>query len=336
MMLVGAVAAAAAVAWTGVLLAEDSPRPITTTISDAANDSPLTTMAGASTAIPEVADAAGDSMVELRAETTHGTVTLVGVAVAEGGQVATTATSLSGLESISMVGPDGRLLRSDLVGIDHASDIALVSVPDDLPVAPFADDVALADGSPDMTLAISPSKTGPVSVRYASGTVTDIGGPIAAGPASGMPAITSSAVGAPDAAGDLLLNSSGEVLGIYYDGAPATAVNAAPAFLPTQLVLGVADDLRSSGHVRRGWLGITGSDAVGQTGVDVARVMPGSPAAGHLHAGEVIADLNSVPIRTMADLRGRLYVLSPSTPVTLSVRQGSYSDVVGLTLSASP
>jgi S1-C subfamily serine protease len=70
--------------------------------------------------------------------------------------------------------------------------------------------------------------------------------------------------------------------------------------------------------------------------VNVAEVTPGSPAAGHLHAGDVVAGLNSVPIRTMADLRGRLYVLPPSTKVTLSVHQGSASDVVGVTLSASP
>ena len=39
----------------------------------------------------------------------------------------------------------------------------------------------------------------------------------------------------------------------------------------------------------------------------------------------MIASMDSVPVRTMADLRGRLYVLPPSTPVTLSVRTGSTS-----------
>jgi hypothetical protein len=38
----------------------------------------------------------------------------------------------------------------------------------------------------------------------------------------------------------------------------------------------------------------------------------------------------------MADLRGRLYVLPPKTPVTLAVHQGSTSKVVGVTLRASP
>ena len=69
-------------------------------------------------------------MVQLRAVTNHGVVSLVGVAVAEGGLVATTAEGLSGLRSISMIASDGRSFRASLVGIDTASDIALVSVPD--------------------------------------------------------------------------------------------------------------------------------------------------------------------------------------------------------------
>jgi serine protease Do len=217
--------------------------------------------------------------------------------------------------------------------MDRASDIALVEVPDDLPVPPFADDWALASGNADLTLTAS-TTSGGVSLHCTPGSVTGVGAAIPSGPASGMPGITSTSMSVPAAAGDLLLNSAGSVLGIYYDGVAAGA--AAPTFLPTQLVLGVADDLRSNGRVSQGWLGISGSNAAGPGGVAVAKVIAGSPAAGHLHAGDVIADLNSVPIRSMADLRGRLYVLPPSTPVTISVRRGSTNATVGVTLSASP
>jgi serine protease Do len=333
MLLVGAMAVAAAAVWMGILLTQDVPQSTKTSVSDAASDAPLTTLAGSSTPIPAVAMAAGDAMVELRATTDHGTFTLVGVAVAEGGQVATTASDLSGLRSIDMVGPDGRLLHSSVVAIDHKSDIALVNVPDDLPVPAFSDDVGLSNGSVDMTLTTATTSSGAVTLRATPGTVAAIGQAIPSGPASGMPGITSSALGVPARAGDLLLNGSGAVLGIYYPGDTASS---ASTFLPTELVLGVADDLRSSGQVNQGWLGISGSDASGQAGVDVAQVTPGSPAAGHLQPGDVVASLNSVPIRTMADLRGRLYVLAPSTKVTLSVHQGGTSDVVGVTLSASP
>jgi len=333
MMLVGAVAAVSAAVSVGILLAQDAPPSAPTANTDAASDAPLTTLAGSTTLIPRVANAAGNAMVELRAVTSHGTVTQVGVAVAEGGQVATTAADLSGLRHIDMVGPGGRLLPASVVAVDHSSDIALVAVPDDVPVPPFSDDVSLHSGGADMILTTT-AGGGTVTLRCTPGSLTAVGGAIAGGPASGMPGITATAPGVPVGAGDLLLNTSGAVLGIYDSGSTPSA--GAPTFLPAQLVLGVADDLRSRGRVNQGWLGITGSDSAGQAGVDVAQVTPGSPAAGRLHAGDVIAGLNSVPVRTMADLRGRLYVLPPSTPVTLSVRTGSTSADVGVTLSASP
>ena len=48
------------------------------------------------------------------------------------------------------------------------------------------------------------------------------------------------------------------MLGILYDADPGTS----PAtFLPSDLVLGVADDLRSQNRVVHGWLGVQGTDA---------------------------------------------------------------------------
>ena len=109
-----------------------------------------------------------------------------------------------------------------------------------------------------------------------------------------------------------------------------------PAFLPTQLVLGVSDDLRSTGRVSHGWLGVEGATPAGTTGARVATVMSGSPATGLLQAGDVVVALNSVPIRSMADLRARLYVLPPDSTVGLEVTDGSTMRVVDVTLGASP
>src|SRR5581483_3308473 len=143
MVVVGAAAVMAAAAWVVVLLSPASDRPMPSgRASDVAADAPMTTLAATSRAVPEPAQAAGQSMVQLRATTGRGVVLLTGVAVAEGGVVATTADALKGgLRALSMVGSDGRLLRAKLLGLDASSDVALVSVPDDVPVAPFADDI---------------------------------------------------------------------------------------------------------------------------------------------------------------------------------------------------
>lgn len=340
MILVGAAAAVAAVVWTVILLSPASDRPLSSSSAGAGAgaDAPLTTLAGQRDSIPTVAEAAGQSMVELRADGADGDTSLVGVAVAEGGLVATMADGLSGLHSLYMVGPDGRLMRATVVAIDPTSDIALVNVPDDVPVAPFSDDMALSAGSPDIVLSLDAGTGSTPALRDTPGSVITVDQAIGSGPADGMPDITSTATGATGAteeSGDPLLNSDGSVIGFLYDGGSDPSASA-PTFLPTALVLGVADDLRSSGRVAHGWLGVEGATATGTLGAQVVKVEAGSPAAGRLQPGEVITGIGDVPIRTMADLRARLYVMAPSTTVALLVEDGTTAQVVDVTLGASP
>ena len=172
---------------------------------------------------------------------------LIGVAVAEGGLVVTTADLLVGAHRVVMVGPGGKLEPATVVATDKASDVALVTVPEDLPVAPFADDGGLSGGTPDLTLSFVPAGGASVALHCTPGAVTGVATAIASGPAGGMPTISSSPAATNVAAGDPLLNASGDVVGILYDANPG---GTAPAtFLPSQLVVGVADDLRS----RTGW-----------------------------------------------------------------------------------
>ena len=158
MIAVGVAATMAAVAGLVILLSPTSDKPQTVSTSEAVADAPLTTLAANQQGVPAVAAEAGHAMVLLRADTARGPVYLTAVAVAEGGLVATTADSLSADTIISMVGTDGRLWRAKLVGIDRASDLALITVPDDVPVAPFADDTTLAGGAPDYLLTLAGSE----------------------------------------------------------------------------------------------------------------------------------------------------------------------------------
>ena len=195
-------------------------------------------------------------MVELQATTAHGTVALVGVAVAEGGVVATTADLLRGVQRVVMIGPDGKPEPASVVATDAASDVALVNVPEDLPVAPFADDAALDSGAPDLTLSYVPAG----GTRDRAALHARLGdrrrGAIAEGPAGGMPSITSSAPAPTVSGGQPLLNASGDVVGILYDPDPGTT--SAVTFLPSELVVGVADDLRSRDRVVHGMAGHRG------------------------------------------------------------------------------
>ena len=64
-----------------------------------------------------------------------------------------------------------------------------------------------------------------------------------------------------------------------------------------------------------GWLGVEGTDAPGGAGAKVAHGAAGGPAAGRLQPGQVIVAVDALPVRTMAELRARLYVLPPGTAV---------------------
>ncbi len=96
-LLIGAAATLAAVAWAIVLLAPSPDPSGAPRASESASEIPLTTLAARSETVPARAQPAGESMVQLRAVTNHGIVPLVGVAVAEGGLVATTADGLCGI-----------------------------------------------------------------------------------------------------------------------------------------------------------------------------------------------------------------------------------------------
>ena len=55
-------------------------------------------------------------------------------------------TSWAACAHLDVVGPGGKLEAASVVAMDKASDVALVNVPEDLPVAPFADDTDLDSG----------------------------------------------------------------------------------------------------------------------------------------------------------------------------------------------
>lgn len=336
MVFIAAAAVAAVGAFLVVLLSPASQTPGNSG-TGSSGSATLTTLIGHMNGVPATAQAAARSMVELQATTTHGTVTLVGVAVAEGGMVVTTADLLAGVQRIDMVGNDGKLEQASIVGTDATSDVALVDVPADVPVAPFSDDGALAGGAPDTVLSYASSGGSTVGFRATPGTLTAVatGNTSSVCPDNGMAAITSSPGLGTETPGEPLLNASGAIIGILCQPAAGSST---VTFLPTQLVVGVADDLRSGNRVVPGVLGVQGGDVPGGSGARLMAVPSGTPAWGHLQAGEVITAVDQQPVRTFAELRARLYVLSPGTAVTLTVADTpgtSGPKSVGVTLGQS-
>ena len=81
---------------------------------------------------------------------------------------------------------------ASVVATDKTSDVALVSVPEDLPVRDLRRRQRPRQRDPDLALTFVPAGGHAVALHCTTGAVTDVGTAIASGPASTMPSITSS------------------------------------------------------------------------------------------------------------------------------------------------
>jgi putative serine protease PepD len=135
--------------------------------------------------------------------------------------------------------------------------------------------------------------------------------------------------------GGPVLDDRGAVVGV------ATAVDDGVAWYvaPIGVVQRVTDDLLDDGVARHCWLGIEGTDARGDgTGVRVASVVPGSPAADDgLRAGDRIVALDGEEVPDMAALLLALRMHAPGDSVDITtVREDGSQVTLGLDLTAVP
>jgi putative serine protease PepD len=122
------------------------------------------------------------------------------------------------------------------------------------------------------------------------------------------------------------------------DSAAGGAEASPEAFIPSALLLGVADQLAINGHVEHGWLGLHGRthQAHSPAGALVESVDPGGPSAGRLQPGDVIVAVDGEAVRSMAELRARLYVMSPGATSRLTVVRNGVERQADVVLASSP
>jgi serine protease Do len=361
--LVASGAAAAVAAGVLLLVATSSGGPGTTTSN--APPTALTVVTGCCRALPTLERVARGAMVSLRISTALGVSQGCGVVMASGGLVLTTFDAVARARSLTAVTATGTRLPASVVATDQESDVALVRVPAALRVARFAGEGGVATGGRAIAMAVSAKGTGQGAqstlTMWTTGSVRSVDTTVVRGAAVGMSGIEATTGSRPAIAGEALLDAQGRVLGIFDNSA---AVNgASKVFLPAQLIVGVGNALAVSGRVDHGWLGIQGGDApasaittttsvtdvrvtptreanAGQRrpggGALVETVEPNGASSGLLRPGEVIRSIDGHPVRTMAQLRNRLYVLPPGTRVVLGVFDRGTTTSVAVDLAGSP
>jgi S1-C subfamily serine protease len=121
-------------------------------------------------------------------------------------------------------------------------------------------------------------------------------------------------------------------------------------FLPADLVVGVATQLIATGSVQHGWLGVDASDLSTPTspagattastaatgGALVDTVQPdGAAARAGIQVGDSIVDIDGRSVRSLADLRTRLYAEPPGAAVTVTYDRNGATDTVGVELTGA-
>lgn len=152
----------------------------------------------------------------------------------------------------------------------------------------------------------------------------------------------------PGNSGGPLFNLDGEVVGINSQIFTRSGGFMGLSFaIPIDVAMDVANQLRASGKVTRGWLGVViqevNKDLAESFGLEkpagalVAQVLADGPAAkGGLQVGDVILSMNGQPIIMSADLPHLVGALKAGDKAELSVVREGDRKVLAMTVGALP
>ena len=258
-----------------------------------------------------------------------------GFIISPDGYILTNTHVIKGMTNIKVTLNDKRQYPAKLIGQDEKSDVALLKIEaKNLPTVKIGNPDELRSG--EWVAAIGAPfgfensvTSGIVSAK--NRTLPDDGY---------MPFIQTDVAINPGNSGGPLFNLKGQVVGInsqiYSRSGGFMGISFA---IPINVAMNVADQLKATGKVERGQLGVViqevsydlaktfGLDKA--TGALVAKVLAGSPAErGGLKVGDIIRSVNGNEVRSSSDLPMTISSLKPNQTVKLGVwRKGQMLNV---------
>ncbi len=252
-----------------------------------------------------------------------------GVILNEAGYVLTNAHVVDKAVDIQVTLTDGRQTKSDIIGIDKETDLAVLKIQlDNLPVARVGasdvlqvGDIVLAIGNPynfGQTVTqgiVSATRRSHVGVSLIEDFIQ-----------------TDAAIN-PGNSGGALINARGELVGIntanYSDTGGSQGIGFA---IPIDLALNVMQQLIRHGIVERGWLGIIPQPVpfdldtalnLDNSGVFVTAVYKNSPAdrVGVL-PGDIITKINGTPLLDAQQAVQKISGVMPGEMINLNILRG--------------
>jgi S1-C subfamily serine protease len=269
------------------------------------------------------------------------TATGTGFVVDGKGNIVTAAHVVDGASSISVKFQDGTTRTAKVLGKDNATDVAVLSVdPSGLTLHPLALGSSASLDVGDAVAAIGDPFTYERSLS--TGVVSGLDRTISAPNGFTVShAIQTDAAVNPGNSGGPVLDATGKVIGIVdqiaTNGSSDTSSGVGFA-VPIDLVKSELPQLEAGQTVSHAYLGVSTSSAdTANPGALVQAVSTGGPAAdAGLRSGDIVTALGTTTIKGSNDLVAAIATHKPGDRVTASVRRGSQTIKVTVTLGTQP
>jgi serine protease Do len=258
-----------------------------------------------------------------------------GFIVSSDGYILTNAHVVQGVDEVTVKLIDKRKFTAKVIGYDSRTDIAVIKInASNLPKVTIGDPDRLRVG--EAVVAIGSPFGFENSVT--SGIVSAKGRSLPS--ESYVPFIQTDVAVNPGNSGGPLFNLRGEVVGVNSQIYSRSGGYQGVSFsIPIDVAMEVASQLKTSGKVSRGWLGVAiqevSSDLAESFGLDrprgalIAEIQEGSPAAkGGLLVSDVVLKFDGKPIEASGDLPRLVGNTKPGSKVALQVwRKGALKDL---------
>ncbi len=229
----------------------------------------------------------------------------------------------------SIIRPQGRRLRADIVGIDLETDLAVLKVPaKNLPALELGDSETVEQGQLVLALGSPLGLENSVSMGVVSAKARQLRAD------DTMIYIQTDAPINPGSSGGPLIDTQGRVIGINTLLLTQSGVNEGIGFAaPSNIVRTVYEQIRRNGRVIRGDIGADaqtidptlakGWKLARDSGVVISDVEPEGPAAtAGLRVGDIVLTLNGKPMENARQFAVNLYRPKIGETVRLEVLRG--------------
>ena len=268
-----------------------------------------------------------------------------GVIYDKKGLIVTNNHVVEGAQEIVVSLSDGRSVPGQVLGVDAATDLAVVKIDaDNLTVATFGDSDQIMVGEPAIAIG------NPLGLEFrgsvTAGVISALNRSIDLGERKFKLIQTDAAIN-PGNSGGALVNADGEVIGINSAKIAVSGVEGIGFAIPINAAKPIVADLEKQGRVSRPYLGVSlvdkdiaeryGIDVDLQGGIYIIKVASGGPAwkAG-LRTNDIITKFDGENISSVSDLRDKIAAKGIGSTVNLTIMRSGNEMNVDVKLEEMP